>query len=92
MNSSFHSKRELLLFELRFSSLPLALAQEKQERGKLILNCAEAVAHLHRTMLSVTGFVLFQGITRWRGCVCIGRVGSLYFSPLFGCHPRLSPG
>lgn len=91
-NSSFHSKRESLLFGLRFSSLSLALAQEKQERGRLILICAEAAANPHRTTLSATGIVLFLGITCWRGCVCTGRVGSLYFSPLFGCHARPSPG
>lgn len=62
VNSSFHSKRESSLFGHRFSSLPLALAQEKQEKGRLILNYAEAAANPQRTMLSVAGFVLFLGL------------------------------
>lgn len=32
-------------------------------------------------------FILFPGVTCWRGCMCIGRVGSLCFLLLFGCHP-----
>ena len=34
VDSSFHSRRGSSLFQLKFCSLPLAPAQEKEERGK----------------------------------------------------------
>lgn len=88
VNSSFHSRWSSLLFQLRFSSLTLTLAREKEERGSLLSNWAEAAANPRRATVVDLWFIYFSwGLLAGGGCVCTGRVGSHLFRPLFGCRP-----
>lgn len=91
VNSSFHSRWSSLQFQLRFFSLTLTLAREKEERGSLLSSWAEAAANPRRATVLDLWFIYFSWGLLAGGAACArAGLGLISFDLCLGVVPAQS--